>query len=145
MTAEAGSVLTRPVSTGERRPVVSGGPSSISRQVRTPSFTPTGASSSRNSTPVGQSQLQLLLIGGHIAPGTPVDQGDALHTGEAHGGPGGVHRGVAAADDHHVLPQIQRLGGLFGLFQKAMTFLASPYSRPALPLLHAPVARMTWV
>ena len=65
-----------------------------------------------------QSQLQLLLVGGHIALGAAVDQGDPLHAGDALGSPGGVHRGVAAADDHHVLAQLEGFGGLLGLLQE---------------------------
>ena len=62
---------------------------------------------------------QLLLVGGHVPLGAAVDQPHLLHAGNAFGGAGGVHGGVAAADDHHVSAQRERLGGVLGGVQEA--------------------------
>ena len=67
---------------------------------------------------VRHGQLQLLLVGGHVPLGAAVDQAHVLHAGDALGRPGGVHGGVASADDDHVLAQVQALGLLLGLLQE---------------------------
>ena len=90
-----------------------GGPQFHHPAGQNPVLHPHGGEQLQELHPVGQGQGQLLLVGGHVAPGTAVDQPDMLHAGDAPGGPGGVHGGVAAADDRYVGPQVQ--GGRVGL------------------------------
>ena len=108
ITRSACMVSVRPVAIGRRRPDSSGSPSSMTSSVA--AVTKPVLSSPRNSD--GRAQLaqrdallegvvQLLDAGGHLRAGAPVDDRDVA--AEAPGGAGGVHRGVAAADDQHLL------------------------------------------
>ena len=58
---------------------------------------------------VGHGQGQLMLVGGHILPGAAVDDGDVLRAA-ALGKAGGVHGGIAGADDGHVAADADEAG-----------------------------------
>ena len=64
---------------------------------------------------VGNGKIELFLVGGHLLLSTTVDQTHVLHAGQALGHAGGVHGGVAGADDHDVLAQLELLALLGGL------------------------------
>ena len=64
---------------------------------------------------VGKSKIKLFLVSGHLLLGAAVDQAHVLHAGQALGHAGRVHGGVAGANDHDVLAQLELLALLGGL------------------------------
>ena len=91
--------------TGRRLPDASGSPSFIRMQRSALSRLPSLTHADRRGQlhqlhALGQAILDLHLVGGHLGLGPPVED-DHLVRAEPPGGPGHVHRGVAAAHDHH--------------------------------------------
>ena len=64
---------------------------------------------------VGKSKIELFLVGGHLLLGAAIHQAHVLHAGQALGHAGRVHGGVAGANDHDVLAQLELLALLGGL------------------------------
>ena len=64
---------------------------------------------------IGKSKIELFLVGGHLLLGAAIHQAHVLHASQALGHAGGVHGGVAGANDHDVLAQLELLALLGGL------------------------------
>ena len=64
---------------------------------------------------VGKSKIELFLVGGHLLLGAAIHQAHVLHASQTLGHAGRVHGGVAGANDHDVLAQLEFLALLGGL------------------------------
>ena len=64
---------------------------------------------------VGKSKIELFLVGGHLLLGAAIHQAHVLHACQALGHASRVHGGVASANDHDVLAQLELLALLGGL------------------------------
>ena len=64
---------------------------------------------------VGKSKIELFLVGGHLLLGAAIHQAHVLHASQALGHASRVHGGVAGANDHDVLAQLELLALLGGL------------------------------
>ena len=64
---------------------------------------------------IGKSKIELFLVGGHLLLGAAIHQAHVLHTSQTLGHAGSIHGGVAGANDHDVLAQLELLALLGGL------------------------------
>ena len=64
---------------------------------------------------VGKSKIKLFLVSGHLLLGAAIHQAHVLHASQTLGHASRVHGGVAGANDHDVLAQLEFLALLGGL------------------------------
>ena len=64
---------------------------------------------------VGKSKIKLFLVSGHLLLGAAIHQAHVLHASQTLGHASRVHGGVAGANDHDVLAQLELLALLGGL------------------------------